>query len=201
MPRTTEQNQQILEKRKAQILSCALQVFAAKGLAGTRISDIAQQASMSQGLLYHYFGSKEELFAELIKVAFKKMNRGALEIAALEMPARQKVETAISDLLKEIETNEQFSHYVLLVARAGISDAVPDEVRELLDNRTQISYMVIEKIFSEGQQAGCVKDFSAREMAILFWTTIKGLAMNKISLGAAYSPPDIRLLLEMFLLP
>jgi len=201
MPRTAEQNKLILDKRRAQILSCGLQVFSARGLRATKISDIARQAKMSQGLMYHYFSSKEDLFAELIRVAFKKMNRGALELAALEMPARQKIRTAVSDLLDEIETRPEFSLYVLLVAQAGISSAIPDRIREVLRSRSQISYMVMEKIFTEGQAEGCVKSFPPREMAVLFWTIIKGVAMNKVTLGEDYVAPDPRLLLEMFLLP
>lgn len=201
MPRSAKQNKAILDKRRAQIISCGLQVFSSKGLRGTTISDIATKASISQGLMYHYFASKEELFAELIRIAFKQMNRGALELAALEMPARQKISTTVTNLLDEIETQEEFSLYVLLVAQASISPAVPENIREILLSRSQISYMVMEKIFTEGQAQGCVKPFPPKEMAILFWTIIKGLAMNKVTLGEDYSAPDPQLLLEMFLLP
>lgn len=201
MPRTAIQNQQILDKRREQILSCGLKVFSAKGLAATKISDIAEQADISQGLLYHYFASKEDLFAELIRTAFKRMNRGALELAALALPSRQKIAAAVTGLLTDIETKESFALYVLLVAQASISTAVPTEIKEILNSRSQISYMVMEKIFTEGQSEGCVKDFDPREMAILFWTTIKGLAMNKVTLAEDYRAPDPRLLLELFLLP
>lgn len=201
MPRTAQQNQKILDKRRAQILDCGLQIFAAKGLRATKISDIAQQASIAQGLTYHYFDSKEELYAELLRIAFKQMNRGALELAALEMPSRQKIETAVADLLEEIEARPEFSLYVLLVAQASITTAIPEQIKELLRSRSQISYMVMEKIFTAGQQEGCVKNFPPRELAILFWTLIKGVAMNKVTLGADYVPPDPRILLEMFLLP
>ncbi|SHJ34421.1 transcriptional regulator, TetR family [Malonomonas rubra DSM 5091] len=201
MPRTAEQNKAILDKRRAQILSCGLQVFSNKGLKAAKISDIAQLASISQGLTYHYFKSKEDLFAELIAIAFKQMNRGALELAAMEMPARQKVSAALQGLLDEIESNEEFSLYVLLVAQASISAAIPEEIKQVLQSRSQISYMVVEKIFAEGQQQGCVKNFPPREMAILFWTVIKGLAMNKVTLGEAYQAPSLQMLQEMFLLP
>lgn len=201
MPRTAQQNQKILDKRRAQILASGLQVFAAKGLRATKISDIAQHASISQGLTYHYFSSKEDLYAELLRTAFKQMNRGALELAALEMPSRQKIETAVGDLLEEIETKPEFSLYVLLVAQASISTAIPEQIKELLLSRSQLSYMVMEKIFTAGQDESCVKKYPARELAILFWTVIKGVAMNKVTLGSDYLPPDPRILLEMFLLP
>jgi TetR/AcrR family fatty acid metabolism transcriptional regulator len=48
------------EKRRA-ILHAAVKVFADKGYHGCRIADVAQQAGVAYGLVYHYFRDKEEL--------------------------------------------------------------------------------------------------------------------------------------------
>ena len=48
------------EKRRA-ILHAAVRVFAEKGYHGCRISDVAKQAGVAYGLVYHYFRNKEEL--------------------------------------------------------------------------------------------------------------------------------------------
>jgi TetR/AcrR family fatty acid metabolism transcriptional regulator len=48
------------EKRRA-ILHAAVRVFARKGYHGCRIADVARQAGVAYGLVYHYFRSKEEL--------------------------------------------------------------------------------------------------------------------------------------------
>jgi len=48
------------EKRRA-ILHAAVKVFAEKGYHGCRISDVAKQAGVAYGLVYHYFRNKEEL--------------------------------------------------------------------------------------------------------------------------------------------
>jgi AcrR family transcriptional regulator len=49
------------EERRLQILNVALMVFASKGFSGSSIKDIAQAADISQGLMYHYFASKQDL--------------------------------------------------------------------------------------------------------------------------------------------
>jgi AcrR family transcriptional regulator len=49
------------EERRLQILETALSVFASNGFKGTSIKDIAEAAGISQGLMYHYFSSKEDL--------------------------------------------------------------------------------------------------------------------------------------------
>jgi AcrR family transcriptional regulator len=55
------------EERRRQILETALNVFGTRGFQGTSIKDIAKAAGISQGLMYHYFASKEELLKAIIE--------------------------------------------------------------------------------------------------------------------------------------
>lgn len=55
------------EERRLQILEKALIVFASNGFKGTSIKDIAEAAGISQGLMYHYFASKEELLEATVQ--------------------------------------------------------------------------------------------------------------------------------------
>ena len=47
-------------------MNAAIRVFAHKGLAGAKMAEVAAEAGVSYGLAYHYFKSKEQLFAELV---------------------------------------------------------------------------------------------------------------------------------------
>ena len=49
------------EERKVQLIQLAMAMFAEEGWAGTSMRGLAQRARISQGLIYHYFRSKEEL--------------------------------------------------------------------------------------------------------------------------------------------
>ena len=68
MPRNEQANEEIRKETTKKILDAATEVFAAKGRSVT-IADIAAKAEVSQGLAYHYFSSKEEIFAILVKQA------------------------------------------------------------------------------------------------------------------------------------
>lgn len=61
-PRTKEQTAKIREERRRQILDAARQVFSQKGFEATNVSDVAAAAGVSQGTIYHYFDSKDDLF-------------------------------------------------------------------------------------------------------------------------------------------
>lgn len=54
------------EQRRTQLIDTALALFAERGIEATRVSDIAEVAGVAQGLLYHYFRSKDELLAAII---------------------------------------------------------------------------------------------------------------------------------------
>jgi len=66
MPRSPEDNQQIRDARRDAIMRAAERVFARKGYSATKVSDIASAAGLSHGLVYHYFDSKEGIFAALL---------------------------------------------------------------------------------------------------------------------------------------
>lgn len=60
-PRTAEQTTQTREKRRRELLDAARELFAAKGFEQTNVSDIAARAGVSQGTIYWYFKSKDDL--------------------------------------------------------------------------------------------------------------------------------------------
>ena len=55
------------QARKATILRAAVDIFASKGYHGCRIADVAKQAGVAYGLVYHYFKNKDELLAAVFQ--------------------------------------------------------------------------------------------------------------------------------------
>lgn len=66
MPRTKEQFELLRKESKRKILEAALEVFAREGYHSSTVSSIAKTAGISQGLLYNYFKSKEDVLNELM---------------------------------------------------------------------------------------------------------------------------------------
>lgn len=57
------------DARPAEIVEAALDAFAERGFAATRLEDVAERAGISKGTLYLYFANKEELFKAVIQQA------------------------------------------------------------------------------------------------------------------------------------
>jgi AcrR family transcriptional regulator len=66
MPRTKQQFEEIRKSSRQKILDAALEVFAKNGYHSSSVGLIAKTAGVSQGLLYNYFKSKEDLLHELM---------------------------------------------------------------------------------------------------------------------------------------
>lgn len=87
MKRLTRRDQQA-EARRQQLLDVALALFAERGFEGTTIKDLCEAAGVAQGLVYHYFRSKEDLlFAVLEQQSFLPELRRVLVVQP-DRPAR-----------------------------------------------------------------------------------------------------------------
>lgn len=72
-PRTKQQNEEIRQQTRQQIIDAAFELFGNDGFSKTSIAAVAKKAGVSKGLIYHYFDSKEAIleaiFNQLIELA------------------------------------------------------------------------------------------------------------------------------------
>ena len=76
-----------VDKRRL-ILDAAIHVFARQGFHHCRVSDVADEAGVAYGLLYHYFQSKEEILNTLFLERWQLMLAETAEIDRRRIPAR-----------------------------------------------------------------------------------------------------------------
>jgi TetR/AcrR family transcriptional regulator, fatty acid metabolism regulator protein len=79
-----------VDKRRL-ILDAAVRVFARQGFHTCRVSDIADEAGVAYGLVYHYFQSKDEVLDTLFLERWDVMLGAIREIDARDIPAREKL--------------------------------------------------------------------------------------------------------------
>jgi AcrR family transcriptional regulator len=108
---------------KEALLDAAAQAFGDKGYDRTTVRDIARLAGANQALLFRYFGSKEELFKEVL-------TRAGRELLATT-PPEQVLETALRSMLTP-DPSEVSSHALLAFVRSiGNDSAAAASRREL----------------------------------------------------------------------
>ncbi len=79
-----------VDKRRL-ILDAAIHVFARQGFHSCRVSDVADEAGVAYGLVYHYFSSKEEILNTLFTERWQLMLDAIVEIDARDQTAREKL--------------------------------------------------------------------------------------------------------------
>jgi len=89
MPRTPEENERIRQIAKRNICNAAMDLFKRQGYHATSISDVAKQAGMSKGLLYHYYKGKEELLAKMVEERIANVAEVMKGARDLETPSEQ----------------------------------------------------------------------------------------------------------------
>jgi len=80
-------SQAALDKRRT-ILDAAVRVFARQGFHGCRVSDIADEAGVAYGLVYHYFDSKDEVLDTLFLERWDIMLAAIGEVDERELEPR-----------------------------------------------------------------------------------------------------------------
>lgn len=86
--------------RKATILRAAVEVFATKGYHGCRIADVAREAGVAYGLVYHYFKNKDELLQSVFRLGFDSFIAKLTAVTRSEAPLAEKIH-AIADFALE----------------------------------------------------------------------------------------------------
>lgn len=199
MARTEKQNEQIKELRKEKIRMEALRQFSQKGLSATRIQDIAEGSGMSQGLLYHYYPSKEAIYIDLIHDALDKTNEAAISVRDSDQSAEEKILFSLRELFKTIEQSDRFRQTCRLIAQATNASELSEEVQEQILKKRELPYQIMSEIFRHGQAEGTIIDAMPDDLAKLFWTSINGLSIYYAAQKKIDSLPDYRLLAGMFL--
>lgn len=80
---------------KARILAAAKSEFARLGLAGARVDEIAEKASANKRMIYHYFGSKEDLFQVVLEEAYLDIRRAEQELDLDHLAPHEALETLV----------------------------------------------------------------------------------------------------------
>jgi AcrR family transcriptional regulator len=172
---------QIDHVRRPQLLEAAAGVIAERGIASTRIADIAERAGTSSPAILYWFESKDELLAEALTVEEERFYRQLTDrMEELESP-RDKLRLMLESSAEEYD----WTLWMELWTRA-LRDRSTLAARRRLDDRwrTQIA-----EVIRDGQRAGEFGDADADEVALVLASLIDGLAVQ-VTLGDPAVSPE-----------
>jgi TetR/AcrR family fatty acid metabolism transcriptional regulator len=108
--------------RRRQILDAAIRVFAQRGFTQCRVSDIAEEAGVAYGLVYHYFGSKDAVLDTLFLERWDVMVELIGDIDRQQIPARDKLYAIASFIVDSYRHDPDLMKVIIVeVTRAANS--------------------------------------------------------------------------------
>ena len=165
------------DKRRV-ILDAAVRVFARQGFHACRVSDIADEAGVAYGLVYHYFASKDEVLDTLFLERWNVMLELIREVDAESLPVREKLGAIAAFIIDSYRHDPELMKVIIVeVTRAANSFGRThlDKIREAYDG--------IRKIVEEGQSSGEFRaQLSAQFAALAFYGAIVTKAQKEGSI-------------------
>jgi AcrR family transcriptional regulator len=160
-----------VDKRRL-ILDAAITVFAQQGFHHCRVSDVADEAGVAYGLVYHYFDSKEEMLNELFLERWQIMLDAIAEIDGRdELAPREKLHQVAGFIIDSYRHEPDLMKVIIVeVTRAANSFGRIhlEKIRE--------AYAKIAHIVESARQDGTFKqDISAQFAAMCFYGAIEQL--------------------------
>jgi TetR/AcrR family transcriptional regulator, fatty acid metabolism regulator protein len=157
--------------RRRQILDAAIRVFARQGFNSCRVSDIAREANVAYGLVYHYFDSKDQVLNELFVERWSLLLKAIEEADEREIPARAKLDAAAGFIIGSYRHDPELMKVIVIeVTRAANSFTLTHlpEIRQ--------AYALIAKIVRDGQEAGTFRtDIDPEFASMWFYGAIEQL--------------------------
>ncbi|WP_371817594.1 TetR/AcrR family transcriptional regulator [Virgibacillus sp. MSJ-26] len=181
----------IREERMIQIEASALVTFAKNGYQRTKMSMIAQEAGVSEGLIYRYYESKEQLFIKIVE--------GLMEESSREIHLLNKIDGTPLEQIKfltEKMLDEQSKIGFMFIEQAKKEDEVPKRATELMmsyTNQNLIDYLV--PIFKEGQEQGELIADDPRKVLSWYFYIVNLVVIDEQG-DSTYGFPSIDMLLR-----
>ena len=171
------------EKRREEILAAALELFIRKGYAATKTQDISMAVGMSEGLLFHYFETKEKLYEELIRRGIKAPQ------SIMSIPAADPIaffNQAAVYILNAIKTQPVTSKMFVLMNQAHYNEVASPIVKKLLKQMDIFTQSI--PLIKAGQKNKTIRKGDPYALSIVFWSAICGIAANMALMPGAPCP-------------
>ena len=155
------------EEKRRQILQAAVRVFARKGFHTSRVGDIAEEAGVAHGLLYHYFDSKDELLETIFHDTWTELLAAMQDVEESGAPAREQLRGVAAILLRSWRRDPDLVR--VLVREVARSPQLQEQLAEVGE-----AFAAIQRMIERGQADGDFRaDLDARLASFVFYGALE----------------------------
>ena len=158
------------EARKIQIIQATLDLFVERGYYGTKTSQISRRAGISEGLLFHYFPTKELLLEELVKIGLEGMR------TPMQINAENGLDffyQFTKMLFSQVEKNIFIAKMFVFMGNVVQAEDIPEKLRKLAASVDTIAFC--QNWVEAGQKDGSIRKGDVMALSNMYWCAIHGL--------------------------
>jgi len=156
-------------EKRLTILNAAIVVFARQGFNAGRISDIADEAGVAHGLVYHYFDSKEAILDELFTLRWSLLLAQIAETSRLQESARSKLERVAQFIVGSYRFDPDLMRVIIVEVTRAVNTFGKTHLAEIRE-----AYSMIAEIVRDGQKSGELRDeIEADYAALAFYGAVE----------------------------
>lgn len=139
--------------KRDRILTSAMKVFARKGFAGARVSDVAREAGVADGTIYLYFASKDAILIAIFEEGMQRVIEGLIRgLKAIDDP-KERLRFFIKYHLRVVEDDPDLGEVLLVELRFSDKFLTEYKPGAMLDRYLEH----LASIVAEGQRRGIFK--------------------------------------------
>jgi TetR/AcrR family transcriptional regulator, fatty acid metabolism regulator protein len=158
------------DKRRL-ILDAAIRVFARQGFHATRVSDIADEAGVAYGLVYHYFSSKDEVLNELFIERWSLLLVAIEEADRTDAAPREKLGAVATFIFDSYRHDPELMKVIIVEVTRAANSFGKTHLEQI-----QRAYESIAKIVADGQASGALRgDVAPMFASMSFYGAIEQL--------------------------
>ena len=165
--------------RRERVMEAALGVIAERGLAATRISDIARRAGMSPGHVMYYFRTKDLVLMEALRYVEDRMHEEAGSDLAAIAPGRKRLRRLLELNMPDGPADPGWALWLEAWTLASHDDAVRDLVSDLEARWVQL----LGEVVRSGVDAGAFRCRDVEAAVTHIYATVNGLAVQVVTGG------------------
>ena len=139
------------DETRRRILQAAKAEFAKNGLGGARVDEISERAQANKRMLYHYFGSKDDLFQTVLEQAYLDIRNAEQKLQLDSLEPRQALETLVRFTWNYYLKNPEF---ITLVNSENLHRARHLKKSEAIKVVSRRFVNMVAKIIERGVEAG-----------------------------------------------
>ncbi len=171
--------------RRRELLDAAIAVFARKGFHASRVGDIAEEAGVAHGLLYHYFRSKEEVLETIIRETWQLLEEDTGRIESSGAPLDEQLRRFARIYLGSWLASPDLIR--VLVREVGRSPQVGSRVREIRG-----VFVALERMIDAGRLRGEVRaDCNAELAAWIYYGALEEILTGWVLGQLPSREPDV----------